>query len=282
MGNSLAGYLFGLKYDPLGRIEVDPEQFIRPLQGILVSFLGLVGSSYMYSKHGGNRYYLLLMFLSFLSIWITATRGWLIASFVVLLPFLTKINRKQFANLFLISLLMLLLLTQVDVINRQFYASRDRFLTLEQMLEGDITAGGTVSRTTTRHEKVWNKFLENPILGWGYLPEASDFSDGHVGNQNLLLRVGIIGYLFFLLFIFSPIKEMLNIGLNNSRLRFTSSTIAFSVIAIFIIHSTSRQMFGLGGDFTSQFSIAFIYTLANHLYYNRNGLAVHLSQQRGN
>jgi O-antigen ligase len=175
--------------------------------------------------------------------------------------------------------MLFLLISKVNIIENQVTKVLERVQTLEYTLEGDLTAGGTVSRATSRHEPVWNKFLERPIMGWGYSTEFGNIGDPHVGNQNLLLQIGVFGYILFMALIFSLVKNMFSLGRRIKALSFTTTILIFFIMGIFMIHSTSRQMFGLGGDFTSQFSIALVFALANFVYYNRYEMIVRIKKQ---
>ncbi|HOD54060.1 MAG TPA: hypothetical protein PKJ08_06005, partial [Candidatus Cloacimonadota bacterium] len=156
-GINFAGYLFGVTYDPLGRIVVDPEGFIRPLEGITVSLLGLFGSVFLYSVNRKELYYKVVIIISLVAIWFTATRGWILASAIIIVPFLFQIKLRNLINTGLVVLMLFLLISKVNIIENQVTKVLERVQTLEYTLEGDLTAGGTVSRATSRHEPVWNK-----------------------------------------------------------------------------------------------------------------------------
>ncbi|MGI6322525.1 MAG: hypothetical protein ACOXZO_04310 [Bacteroidales bacterium] len=271
--------MFGVTYDPLGRIVVDPEGFIRPLEGITVSLLGLFGSVFLYSVNRKELYYKVVIIISLVAIWFTATRGWILASAIIIVPFLFQIKLRNLINTGLVVLILFLLISKVNIIENQVTKVLERVQTLEYTLEGDLTAGGTVSRATSRHEPVWNKFLERPIMGWGYSTEFGNIGDPHVGNQNLLLQIGVFGYILFMALLFSLVKNMFSLGRRIKALSFTTTILIFFIMGIFMIHSTSRQMFGLGGDFTSQFSIALVFALANFVYYNRYEMIVRIKKQ---
>ena len=198
--------MFGVTYDPLGRIVVDPEGFIRPLEGITVSLLGLFGSVFLYSVNRKELYYKVVIIISLVAIWFTATRGWILASAIIIVPFLFQIKLRNLINTGLVVLMLFLLISKVNIIENQVTKVLERVQTLEYTLEGDLTAGGTVSRATSRHEPVWNKFLERPIMGWGYSTEFGNIGDPHVGNQNLLLQIGVFGYILFMALLFSLVK----------------------------------------------------------------------------
>jgi hypothetical protein len=270
-GVPIAGFFFGVRYDPLGRIEVDPNSFVRSIDGILVSFIALIGNLYIYLNNK-KRVYLLFVAISIISIIITATRGWMIASFIIILPLLRNFSIRNFVNIVLAVVFVVILSSQFDVIRRQLDLSFKRLETVEKIAEGDVTAGGTNIRLTERHIPVWNAFLERPVFGWGYSDTYLEVSDGHVGNQNLLMQVGIIGYFLFLILLFSIVVNVLKAKSGFKKNKSSFDLLLFAIFGVFLIHSTSRQMFGIGGDFNSQFIIAFLFTLANFSYY-RNEIA---------
>jgi O-antigen ligase len=126
-------------------------------------------------------------------------------------------------------------------IQSQVSRSYERFMTMETVTEGDLTAGGTATRATDQSQRVLSKWKESPIFGWGFSEEYRNYINEHVGNQNILLHSGILGLLlmftFFLFFHF----RLLKIGRIYSRRECIIFLIFF--IGWFIIHSTSGQHF---------------------------------------
>ncbi|MDY0279178.1 MAG: hypothetical protein RBR35_01295 [Salinivirgaceae bacterium] len=270
-GESIAGTLFGAgRVAYYKMIESNTEGLVRSVEGIGISFMALVGSAFLIALKPKVRYNYIMLVISFISIWITATRGWIIASVIILIPMLFTLRKSQIVNITVVVVITVLLISQIDILNRQFYLALDRLETVESIATGDKSAGGTLLRLTDRHVPVWNKFLESPIFGWGYSKEYAKVADGHVGNQNLLLNVGIFGYTLFLILIFTYIFAMVKVGGSSSKMRLVSNILIAAIIAVFLIHSTSRQMFAFGGDFYSQFIIAFLFTLANYTYFHSN------------
>lgn len=123
----------------------------------------------------------------------------------------------------------------------QFDSAINRFMSVEQIAEGDAAADNTQIRTTERSPRVMKKWRDSPILGYGFSEEYNRSYDGHVGNQNILLHSGIIGFalmlIFFLIFIGKIIQTTINTS-NNALMVF----IVF-LIGWLIIHSTSGQHF---------------------------------------
>lgn len=267
-GANFAGATFGITAHRYERaIEVDPDGFVRSVEGIFVSLIALIGSMFLLANEPRNRYYQIIAVLSFLSIWITATRGWMLASLIIVLPYLLKLNRKQFASIAFMVTLFILLITQVDFIDRQFSKSVERLSTIEYLFEGDRTAGGTLVRLTTRHQKVWSQFLERPVFGWGYSENFHRNSDPHVGNQNLLMQIGVFGFLFLIIFLSYFVLRMIKLQIEKPKLSAISKIVIFSLLGVFVLHSATVQLFGMGGNFQSQILIAVVLSLGNWVNY---------------
>lgn len=186
-------------------------------------------------------YLYIISFLSVFSIFMSATRGWIIASVFIFLGF-GMLNSKKAFRMLLIAFSSLLVALTIPKINLQFTHASERVLTLESLAEGDETAGGSLDRITKRGPRVMNKFAESPWWGFGFSNEYYEYSDGHVGNQTLLLNGGIIGFVIFLFVIlFFIIIYFRAYIINNNRPLFI---FLFGLGALVIIHSSSAMIFG--------------------------------------
>jgi hypothetical protein len=138
---------------------------------------------------------------------------------------------------------------------------------VEEISKGDLSAGGTDARLAEYSPAVLAKFYESPIIGWGFSNEFSDNTNGHVGNQAMLLNSGLIGYLLFIYFWFSicviPIKTRRYLLPGNP---FRNSLLVIPIIFLgyFVIHSISGQLFQYAVGFQYQgVSQMYFYALAN-------------------
>lgn len=218
------------------------EEAIRSIYGVFFILISFVTSLYLFlSKHSVfKKHYLIAIFLlTYFSVFLSATRGWILSfTFVVLGTFL--INSKLSKILMLGFLLTLPTIFISDSIRLQVVNVWERLSTLESLAEGDLSAGGTLLRLTERGPRVMNKFAESPILGFGYSNEFYNFYDGHVGNQNVLLHSGIFGYSLYVLLI---LALLLYIYQKGKFLDKALWVFGFGIIALIIIHSSSRQIF---------------------------------------
>ena len=77
--------------------------------------------------------------------------------------------------------------------------SWSRVITVEKVIEGDITGGGTISRYDIRAPKVMEGFFSSSVVfGAGFSNHYYKYSDGHVGYHNILLNAGLTGSFIFL------------------------------------------------------------------------------------
>lgn len=188
-----------------------------------------------------KKYYLsFIIFLSAFSIFMSATRGWIIATALILSAY-TLLDFKKFYKILLIGLALITVTVSVPQLNIQIINAYDRVMTIESVLRGDLTAGGTLARITERSPLVMNKFYESPLFGFGFSDEFYKFQDGHVGNQNLLLNGGVVGfglYFFFLTFFILSYYKIYKSTREKTMLIFIAI-----LLGLIIIHSMTRMIF---------------------------------------
>ena len=226
------------------------REFIRATYGFFLSFITLTLSIYFIATRSLDRRYMFaIMAVSVMVVIISGTRGWMLAYlFISIISFLliSQFNIFKIIRTFAVIFLIIILLIQVDFIRVQLEKSFERFSTMEHILEGDPTSGGTVSRLTDRHEQVIIKFKERPIIGWGFSSTAHIAYDQHVGNQSMLMAGGVVGYILFLITIGIIIKKIILCKILYSTDDIDASNLYIFIICIgglFIIHSSSTDLF---------------------------------------
>lgn len=203
-------------------------------------------------------------FVSFFSVFLSATRGWIIGfGFILLIYFLLKPK-----NLYLFisgSVLLLVFLLMSPILKQQTQLSLNRFETITKLIEGDITAGGTSTRLNERSPKVMKKFRESPLFGYGFSEEYYKNADIHVGNQTLLLNGGIIGYMIYLYFWLYFIIYCYKHAMRYKR---TLLLFAASFFGLLIIHSSSRIIFNYSMGVETAFGLSILFYII-HLYISK-------------
>jgi len=251
-------------------------ELLRPSEGITIPFIALLGATFFlsYKKQYFKKNFLyIIISAALLSILITATRGWILASlFIVAFSFIMATNNKLKSIIIfaITSLFIILSISAIPELETQTDLAFGRFETISLLIKGDITAGGTLHRLDERAPRVMKKFEESPIIGNGFGPEAVKYSDGHVGNHNLLMHTGIIGFGLFLLLWISFIIKLFERSKTLTKVNPFQNThipLMLFLLGLIIIHSTSAQVFGLGFNITSGFMVFFLFSFANFVYW---------------
>jgi hypothetical protein len=255
-------------------------EMIRPIFGVYINLFSFFSASYFYAsknKNFNSTYLLLIIITCFVSILITATRGWILAySFFLIAILLFFMKQRNFAStvfkiLIIIIPLFLLFITS-PVIKSQLSGSFERLSTLEALVRGDPTLEGTNVRLTDRHIPVMSKFYERPLTGWGFSGVGMDTADGHVGNQSTLMIGGVIGYIIIVYIWFYILFNIRMVGrAGNTNICSSLKILSLSLLTLVIIHSTSSQIFGYflyakgeGGAFTLSIYLSMISTFLHN------------------
>jgi len=197
-------------------------------------------------------YLIFLVFTGSLSILLTATRGWIIALVVLYLGIFLFISYRIFSRKLIqavvLSFLLLIVLQFIfPVIGKQIDNSLSRLSTMGDLAKGDLTAGGTLGRMTERGPLVMNQFWRSPFFGWGFTATFFEHADGHVGNQSILLNVGILGYSILLLIYLAIFFEIWRWSTRPAVVAYYGISLrvfAIGMFGVFIIHSSSTQFWG--------------------------------------
>jgi len=255
--------LLGTNFKPM--MDLNPAEYVfskmdtagydileaRPISSSSIILMGLVGAMFFqqYKKNIFPKIYLyIVIIVSYVSILLTATRGWFIAFSVVIFlyfVFVQKIKRK--AIIIIVGIIAIPILLSVPFVQKQLKGSFKRISTIEAVAQGDLSAGGTNARDKYSIELI-DVWKESPWLGWGFSDVYKEYKNGHAGLANLLFGVGVIGFILFLYFwyqLFSiPITANRLISLQNP---FKGSLIVFTLafLIYFILNATSSQQFGI-------------------------------------
>lgn len=243
---------------PSGTVDFTEEELsevegFRPFFNGASTLLGLFGALFILSNRSSPRYHQVYLYLSIASavgmVFLSATRGWIISFGLILILYFILILRRssrQIIGLAVTLILFLVLGSSVSRIRTQAIYSFKRLSTLEAFATGDITAEGTLYRLNVRGPRVMNKWRENPVFGWGFSDETRKYGDGHVGNQNMLMTTGIVGFALIVGFlIYFCTKLFLRFLITPRSFIYRNSIPVFLIFLTgwFIIHSTSGQHF---------------------------------------
>lgn len=243
--------MLGLREGPL-IMDLDEREW-RGLFNSGVNLMALFASLFYLAsaKEVYPRVYLyIIMIVVSSTIFFSATRGWIIGFALIVLLFfifIQKVNLKRLFAFLIIATVSLQIITLNPRFRTQFNNAIRRTLTIETVIEGDLTAGGTVSRITEQGPVVMRVWRESPFIGWGFSDTYYEYYNTHVGNQTILLHSGVVGYALLLLFVLFFLFRLWQLSLvTYGRGVYSSSLLVFPIFFLgwFFIHSTSGQQFG--------------------------------------
>jgi hypothetical protein len=186
---------------------------------------------------------------NFASVFLSATRGWVLSfSFALIfsLLFVLRLSGKRLATVGVLVLIFLFSAQSLPIIGVQIKNAVERLLTIGKLAEGDETAGGSLIRLSVRGPRVMKVWEESPLTGWGFSTRFMDANDFHVGNQNILMHSGIIGYALMHLFFLYFAAQLFFRSMNQPRGSPYKRVLLFFCIffpAWFLLHSSSQQFF---------------------------------------
>lgn len=237
-------------YSGIGGSDV----WVRPIEMGHVMLVVFTGSLWLLTKNGmefGRSYLLLLNLLSFLVVFLSGTRSWVIA-FVIGYLFYFRFLGYKVSKIIMRAIVVIVLfaiISTVPIINKQIQNSWSRVSTVEKIAEGDITAGGTISRYDIRAPRVMEGFLKSSILfGAGFSNIFFQYADGHVGYHNILLNTGILGALIFLYVVIRILKYPIAVIRRHRNFNVTFLKVSRIPLIIMLIINTGTQMIGYTPD----------------------------------
>ena len=263
--------------------EQDVGGLVRTSYGVHIAYLAMVGSLYYltFKKSKFPQYWLYIsLIISIFNIVSSATRGWMIAVLFVVVGYSLFLVPRLFRSIIIsapLVVIVVLMLWQIPLVKHQLQKSFERFSTVEYVLEGDVSAGGTSSRHI-RGARVMSKYYESPIIGFGFGPETMAYADGHTGHQTMLLYFGVLGYgLFILLWLVFMIKPVLLMGRLPAKSPYRGLVWLplFILGGIIIIHSTSGMYLH---PFTMGIFGALVFSMGNLIY--REALLLSLTSRQ--
>lgn len=222
----------------------------RPLYSFYILEFIVIGCLFKLSQFNkeSQGYYTLIMILALMSTTLSATRGVSLAIAMMVILYLIFVSReitKFVSSLFkysfiLISLYLIIIFTSPILVD-QFSRTFERLSTLTFLFEGDITAGGSLGRLSVRIPTIMIKIHQNPIFGFGISDDFWDYHDGHIGHHNMVLNAGILGYMIFIVLLFSFFVKFAKLSSLLEKSNALSRTVLVPIIAMIgiLIHHSS-------------------------------------------
>jgi len=174
----------------------------RVVYGSQQLIIGLIANLIMseYDNKNSNLYYFNIFLIS-MSIFLSATRGYILFNAFVLFFVFLIVKFRSLPKLIIGILIIAVIFSTFFNINKQIHYSFERLSTIESVINEEYEIEESFGRITERGPRVMGKFSESPVIGYGFRDEYFEYADPHVGNQTLLLNGGIIGFLIYIGFL---------------------------------------------------------------------------------
>lgn len=247
--------MYSIRAESAGELEVGRN--FRVLYNEGITLLSISGALYYLAfrkeKPFSDSFLFLVAFLCFATAFLSATRGWILSfGFMIgmFFVFVRSLSSKMSALIVVAFLALTIIMFSGSAIGKQIQFSIERLTTLESLAEGDLSAGGTLIRLDERGPRVMSAWAENPVFGAGFSDLFLENQDFHVGNQNVMMHSGVVGYSLMILFFLFLILTMFR-GYKNTD-RFNPYKLCFLALTItlpgwFMLHSSSQQLFAFYG-----------------------------------
>lgn len=226
-----------------------------------------------------RRYFYLILILSVVSIFLSATKSWIIIFIIFGISYYLAVVKsvpQMIFNTLIIFATFGILYSFVPEFRTGFDLVFERFLDFKYFAEGDLNteSGG---RILNRVPVVLSAFYSSPFFGIGFSDgfvslldskNVSTLGDYHVGNLNLVANIGIVGFLLFTVLWFNYFRIILVLLRSNvvsERDRRISILLIVTFICILILHMTSYQLFGFTTHIRITFFIAFFFSFSGEL-----------------
>ena len=246
----------------------------RPIESSHIVFLCLLISLFYLKTKTSNFskiYLICINLVSYLSLFLTGSRSWLLGVSTIMFLFLLtegRRNPKLLTTYALSAFLFINLVLFIPTIRNQIDNAISRYETISLVAKGDKTGGGTIQRYDVRAPLVMEAFKNsNTVFGAGFSDAYFEHNDQHIGYHNLLLNTGIAGIILFLLFFMNIFYK-----LNNAQKRLKDINLYSKGLNIFnlgiigmLIINTGTQFIGFDvqSGFNKMFIISVILCMAN-------------------
>jgi hypothetical protein len=265
-------------YHAMREVIEGTEQVSRALSGPVIIFIGFAGALLLFlndvlKSYFRPSYLILVAVVIYLVILLSATRGWFLSlTFMFLLTTFISGGRQLIRRIvpYTVSgvLLAFIVVGSSPVLQTQLTNAWIRISTLEQVAQGDFTAGGTVGRWTDVAPRLLKHVADFPF-GYGFTNLAFSLENDHAGIVNPMIIFGVQGYALILFVVFLTMFKLVRI---RSELDFSNPFSKSALVAmvffigLFVIHLTSRQIFGLNRNVNYNLLVPIIFGMANWMY----------------
>ncbi len=245
--------------DPLIYAENVARPFISHFLGLII-MMGAVFYRLKKDARFNSRYLDMIIVASLIIPILSATRSFVIAYLIIFIAYivLSPLKRLRILNIGIIGICISYILLSNSIIQGQLVGSFNRLSTMELIVSGDLTAGGTLDRLTEYTPVLLNYWKESPLFGWGFSSFFASETNSHAGFANLLFNVGIMGLILFMVYWVSLIYIPISVSQHLNKVNpYKKSILVFTFLffSYFVLHNAGElftYLIGFSGPGLSQ------------------------------
>lgn len=191
-------------------------------------------SNSIYSR----RFIFLIIGVINVSIFISATRGYFLASFIgTILFMMISFKPVRVIQFSFYALIIAAIGLKLPILQNQFRGAYERIVTIGEIATDLEGAGMEETSRIVYFKDVMDKVYEKPIFGYGVSQQFYDYANVHSGFPTNLLNGGLLG-LFIILFFFATLY-IKTLKSNDKNLKL----VAYALSMYIIVHATSNYIF---------------------------------------
>ena len=208
---------------------------------VLLLFV-LFGSFYLLNNSNKNiysqRFLYIIIGLVNISIFISATRGYFLASFIgTILYLLLSLKKGRSFQFAFYGIIIIAIFLQLPIMQKQFIGAYERIASIGEILT-DIEGAGIEETSRIRYfNDMMDKFSEKPFLGYSFTQKFWEYSNIHSGFPTNLINGGVVGLLIILYFFTALYVKVLKWDNKNLKL------LAIALTTYIVVHATSNYIF---------------------------------------
>lgn len=248
--------------------------FRRPTQqGMLVTFAAFISALYFYSspkKYFNKNYLLSIIVVTSLSVFISATRSWIVMFLFVIIGYFLWVSRnpKQILQVIIITFSVVFIISAiVPQLNEITGNAFQRAQTVMDFAQGDITSEGSMEqRFSERLPMVLKGISINPVFGLGFTKTGDTYQDYHTGIFNQIAEGGIIGLIIYMFFWYEFYKKMFWISKVSKTYNKMAKVLVLILTGMMLMHFVSYQWFSFRPSNIYSMFLAYFFVFGHIIY----------------
>ncbi len=242
----------------------------RYIDSLNILFTALTTSWYFLlskSKMFNKNYLSIIIMASLFIIVLSGTRGWNIGFIMVIVfPIIfLKLKKNIIYRIMLSGIVLTIGIASYQPFRIQISNAFLRLATLEKVVQGDVSAGGTSSRVDEGQRYIDMTIKESPLFGFGFSDRAQKYYNSDTGMFTTFLEIGFFGLIILSIVALRYLAFLKSITRKNKYY----GVFVIGFLSMLFMHSTTNIMFTLIGTLYASYWTPFYFGVTHLIFKNR-------------